>query len=336
MSEQVKTKIETVLSVRELTTYLKVKGNCYPVVNKVSFDLKRGKTLAILGESGCGKSMTAFSLTKILPQPPALDPMGEVWFEGVNLLKLTDRELRKIRGKKIGMIFQNPMTALNPVFSIGDQLMEVVNLHLNLYGDKAFNKIIAMLDEVGIDQPKKRFFEYPHQLSGGMQQRVMIAMALICEPDVLIADEPTTALDVTVQKQVLNLMKELQSKKGMAILLITHDMGVVAEVADEIVVMYASYAVEKGSMQSVFKNMAHPYTRGLFESMPKKRTARGALETIEGIVPSLDQLPQGCPFAPRCKQVMPQCLQKTLNSFQLKGEEGHEVRCFLHQGDKHE
>ncbi|SCA58556.1 Dipeptide transport ATP-binding protein DppD [Chlamydiales bacterium SCGC AB-751-O23] len=322
---------EVVLSVRNLKTCLKLKGSLYPVVNGISFDLKKGKTLAILGESGCGKSMTAFSLIKVLPKPPAQEPTGKVLFEGKNLLSLTDKELRKIRGKKIGMIFQNPMTALNPVFTIGDQIMEVVNLHLNLYNQEAFNKIIEMLKEVGIPEPEKRFFEYPHQLSGGMQQRVMIAMALICEPDILIADEPTTALDVTVQKQVLYLMKELQRKKGTAILLITHDMGVVAEVADDIVVMYASYAMEKGSIQSVFKHMAHPYTQGLFNSLPKKNTARGALSAIEGIVPDLDQISTGCPFFPRCKKALEKCKTTPLKTFNAYGEKEHQVQCFLHE-----
>lgn len=321
---------QIVLSVRNLTTYLKIKNKAFKVVDDVSFDLKRGQTLAILGESGCGKSMTAFSLINLLPYPPALPPQGEAIYKGKNLLALSEKELRGIRGKDISMIFQNPMTALNPVFTIGDQLLEVVNLHLGLYADEAFEKIIATLEEVGIRDAAQRFFEYPHQLSGGMQQRVMIAMALLCEPDILIADEPTTALDVTIQAQVLELMQELQRKKGMAILMITHDMGVVHKMADEIVVMYAARAVEKAKAKDLFRNMGHPYTKGLFLSLPQVNKQRGKLNTIDGVVPNLANLPDGCPFYDRCPHAKAICKQ-TLQESQVGLESSHKVLCVLHQ-----
>jgi peptide/nickel transport system ATP-binding protein len=256
------------LQVKQLTTKLKVGDQTKTVVDDLSFTLEKGKTLAIVGESGSGKSMTALSIMRILPDPPALPPTGEVTFNGQNLLDLSIPAMRKIRGAKIAMIFQDPMSCLNPVYTVGDQLLEVVRLHLELEGKAAHERVVEALANVGIPLPAERFYEYPHQLSGGMRQRVMIAMALLCEPDVLIADEPTTALDVTVQAGVLDLMRDLQAKTGMAILLITHDMGVVAELAHDVVVMKEARAVERGPIDQIFDAPAHPYTQALFAARP--------------------------------------------------------------------
>jgi len=319
-----------ILEVRGLTTKLKLGKTDYTVVDRLSFDLCLDKTLALVGESGCGKSMTALSLMKILPEPPALPPEGEVIYQGRNLLKLNDREMRKIRGKSIAMIFQDPMSALNPVYTIGEQLMEVARLHLNLDEDDAKKRCLQALEEVGIPSPSTRFEDYPHQFSGGMKQRAMIAMALLCEPDILIADEPTTALDVTIQKQVLDLMQRLQREKGMAILLITHDMGVVAEMADDVVVMYATKEVESGPVEEVFNRLAHPYTQGLFQSLPTLETPKSKLHVIKGAVPSIRHIPPGCPFHPRCPHVMEVCTSKEVKEFQLQHAD-HTTRCWLYE-----
>jgi peptide/nickel transport system ATP-binding protein len=319
---------DCVLKVRNLTTRLELKGRAVTVVDGVSFDLRKGKTLAIVGESGCGKSMTALSLLRILPEPPALPPEGEVVYRGQNLLKLSEAEMRKVRGDRIAMIFQDPMTALNPVYPIGDQLVEVAELHLGIYGVEAQERAISALEDVNIADAHLRMRDYPHQLSGGMKQRVMIAMALMCEPDVLIADEPTTALDVTIQAQVLSLMRELQARKGMAILLITHDMGVVAEMADEVIVMYATRIVEKGDVHEIFDRMAHPYTQGLFRSLPSAE--KGQLDTIQGMVPPIDALPDGCPFHPRCKQAMAKCQTGRVPNFWIK-DPVHRTHCWLYE-----
>ena len=276
--------------------------------------------------------MTALSLLRILPHPPALHPEGKVLYRGRDLLKISEREMRQIRGIRMAMIFQDPMSALNPVYTVGFQLQEVVQQHLGLYGDAAIERIIGALEEVGISSPEKRFYDYPHQLSGGMKQRVMIAMALMCEPDILIADEPTTALDVTVQAQVLNLMKELQQRKGMAILLITHDMGVVAEMADDVVVMYATQAVERGSVYDIFDRRSHPYTVGLFHSLPNMQGA-GELQPIKGNVPPITSLPEGCRFHPRCSKVMERCKQYASPSFVFE-ESQHEVCCWLYKSEE--
>lgn len=319
---------EIVLKVRSLTTKLQIKGNIYTVVDRLSFDLVKGKTLAIVGESGCGKSMTALSILRILPTPPFLNPEGEVIFENENLLTLSSSRMRKVRGGKIAMIFQDPQSALNPVYRIGDQLVESALIHLKISQAEAEKKAIETLNEVGIDRAEERFFAYPHELSGGMKQRVMIAMALMGEPDILIADEPTTALDVTIQDQVLQLMKHLQAKRGMALLLITHDMGVVSKMADECLVMYATEGVERGSVQQVTTEMAHPYTQGLFASRPTPTTPRGALKAITGNVPPITNLPSGCRFHPRCPYVMPKCLIGEVPNF-IVGPD-HFAKCWLH------
>ncbi|GAB4235603.1 MAG: ABC transporter ATP-binding protein [Chlamydiales bacterium] len=319
---------DAILTVQNLTTRLQLGKRILTAVDSLSFDLKKGKTLALVGESGCGKSMTALSLMRILPTPPALHPEGEVLYRGQNLLNFTEKEMRKIRGAKIAMIFQDPMSALNPVYTIGSQLMEVVVRHLGLRGKEAFLKIIQALDDVGIPSPKERVNAYPHQLSGGMKQRVMIAMALLCEPDVLIADEPTTALDVTIQKQIIDLMKSLQEQKGMAILLITHDMGVVNEMADEVIVMYATKAVEWGSVKDVQGKTGHPYTEGLFKALPSRHQHGERLHVIKGHVPSLAQLPEGCRFNPRCPYVMDVCLKGEVPAFPVV-EGKHQAKCWL-------
>lgn len=323
---------EPILIVRNLSTKLQIGQKAYFVIENMNFELYSGKTLAVVGETGCGKSLTALSIMRILPKPPALPSTGEVLYKGRNLLAVSEKEMRTIRGAKIAIIFQDPNSALNPVYTIGDQMLEVVQLHLNLYGDEAIERIVKVLSEAGISSPYERLNDYPHQLSGGMKQRVMIAMALICEPDILIADEPTTALDVTIQAQVLELIKELQRKKGMAVLLITHDMGVVAEVADEVIVMYASQGVEKGTVHQIFDHMAHPYTQGLFRSRAVLQPTHARLQSIKGSVPSLTHYPQGCRFHPRCPYMMNKCKNGPVPNFDI--EEGHTALCWLYDGSE--
>ncbi len=323
--------VESILTVKDLTTSLRLSGATSPItiVDRMSFNLQKGKTLALVGESGCGKSMTALSLMRILPRPEALPSTGEVIYRGQNLLKLSEKEMRKIAGGKIAMIFQDPTTALNPVFTIGNQLMEVANLHLNLFGNAALERVMMALKEVGIPDPKARVNAYPHQLSGGMKQRAMIAMALMCEPDVLIADEPTTALDVTIQAEVLALIASLQRKNHMATLLITHDMGVVAEMADEVIVMYAGQAVESGSVQKIFDEKAHPYTQELFASRSSIHVPKARLHTIKGEVPSPSHLPRGCRFHPRCPFAFEKCFAGDVPNFIVNEDVDHLSRCWL-------
>lgn len=322
-----------ILTVRNLTTRLKIGQEVWTVVDHLDFSLYKEKTLALVGESGCGKSMTALSLLRILPHPPALPPSGEVLYQGRNLLTISEKEMRSIRGAKIAMIFQDPMSALNPVYTIGNQLMEVAELHLGLYGEEAWSCAVAALKDVGIPMAEERMTSYPHQLSGGMRQRIMIAMALMCEPDILIADEPTTALDVTIQAQVLALMRSLQRKKGMAILLITHDMGVVAEMADEVMVMYVAQGIEKGLKKDIFTNPSHPYTLGLFQSRPSLKNQRGKLHPIFGQVPSFRHIPSGCRFHPRCPFAMPKCLHGNVPEFFIE-QPNHQAKCWLYDGSE--
>jgi peptide/nickel transport system ATP-binding protein len=323
-----------ILTVNHLVTKIQIGQRAYNVVDDLSFQLFPGKTLALVGESGCGKSMTALSLLRILPTPPTLPSEGEVIYQGRNLLTVSEKEMRKIRGARIAMIFQDPSSALNPVYTIGEQLLEVAEQHLGLYGDEGRTRVIRALDEVGIPNPSKRMDNYPHQLSGGMKQRAMIAMALLCEPDILIADEPTTALDVTIQAQILQLIKALQERKGMALLLITHDIGIVAEMADEVIVMYASQAMEKGDVYQIFDDMSHPYTLGLFQSRPTAASTRGTLKAIKGSVPPLTNYPTGCRFHPRCPFVMPKCIQGPVPDFILDEEPLHYSKCWLYDGTK--
>lgn len=323
---------EKILEVHHLKTQLSIDKKRYTVVDDLSFSLFSGKTLALVGESGCGKSMTALSLMRILPTPPVFPSEGEVLYRGKNLLTLSEKEMRSIRGAQMAMIFQDPTSALNPVYTIGNQLVEIAELHMNLYGDEAMALAEKALADVGISAPKERLNDYPHQLSGGMRQRVMIAMALMCEPDVLIADEPTTALDVTIQAQVLDLMRALQKKRGMALLLITHDMGVVAEMADDVIVMYAGQAIESGTVHQIFDEMSHPYTQGLFLSRPTPETKPGAkLPVIRGTVPPLYRFPQGCRFHPRCKYCMDKCREGPVPQFPIQSME-HKSACWLWDG----
>ncbi|WP_421247037.1 ABC transporter ATP-binding protein [Aeromonas jandaei] len=297
------------LNVRDLEVTFTVDGDELKVLDSVSFSVAPGQTLGLVGESGCGKSVTALAIMGLLPRPHGRVVAGTIDFEGEDLLALPPEQMHKVRGNRISMIFQEPMTALNPVQTVGEQLMEVFRLHRTEY-DKAQRKAaaIAMLQKVGIPEPAQRFAVYPHNLSGGMRQRVMIAMALSCEPDLLICDEPTTALDVTIQAQILELMKELQAQTGMAIIFITHDLGVVAELCDEVVVMYAGRAVEQADVFELFDHPRHPYTHGLMSSIPRlEDEPKSLLKTIKGQVPALHEMPAGCRFANRCPHASERC-----------------------------
>jgi oligopeptide/dipeptide ABC transporter ATP-binding protein len=304
---------ELCLCVRDLSIAFRSGGRETLAVDRVSFDIVKGECLALVGESGSGKSATALSIMKLLPYPAAYHPSGSIEFHGRDLLQLPEREMRQVRGDDITIVFQEPMTSLNPLLTVGQQIAEAVALHQGLPPREAMSKAVEMLRRVAIPEAERRAHAYPHQLSGGMRQRVMIAMALSCNPKVLIADEPTTALDVTIQAQILELMRELQETLGTAIILITHDMGVVAENADRVVVMYAGRKVEEASAKTLFEAPGHPYTRGLLGSIPALDTAaheaagRARLNEIKGMVPSLHNLPRGCSFAPRCEFATDQC-----------------------------
>jgi oligopeptide/dipeptide ABC transporter ATP-binding protein len=290
----------TLLSVRNLRTEFKTEDGVVRAVDDVSWSVGRGETVALVGESGCGKSVTALSIMRLIAQPPGRIAAGKILFEDDDLLTLSEPEMRKVRGNRIAMIFQEPMSSLNPVYTVGDQIIEAVELHQNLKGVQARNRAIEMLKLVGIPAPEQRVDEYPHQLSGGMRQRVMIAMALSCNPGLLIADEPTTALDVTIQAQILDLLRRLQADHGMSILMITHDLGVVAEIAHKVCVMYASKIVEMAGVHELFANPLHPYTQGLFRSIPRLSHAKERLDVIPGNVPNPLDFPTGCKFHPRC------------------------------------
>ena len=297
---------EPLLAVRDLVVHFQTEGGVVEAVDGVSFDVRPGETVALVGESGCGKSVTALSLLGLLPSPPARVVRGSIRLSGESLLDATPGRLRQIRGDDVAMIFQEPMTSLNPVFTVGDQVGEVLTLHRGLSAEAARAQVVRLFGLVGIAAPEQRVDEYPHQLSGGMRQRVMIAMALACGPRLLIADEPTTALDVTVQAQVLELLVKLQATLGMAVLLITHDLGVVAETASRVVVMYAGRVVEQGTTGEIFARPRHPYTAGLFRSLPRLDTEE-PLRPIEGSVPDPSHFPSGCRFHPRCPYAMPVC-----------------------------
>jgi peptide/nickel transport system ATP-binding protein len=305
---------DVVLSVRDLRTQFFTRDGVVRAVDGVSFDLARGETLCIVGESGCGKSVTALSILGLIPQGAGRIVGGSIKFEGTELTTLDQREMRRIRGNRISMIFQEPMTSLNPVLTVGDQIAETLQIHQKLDRRAAWRRAIEMLALVRIAEPHRRAGEYPHQLSGGMRQRVMIAIALACNPKVLIADEPTTALDVTIQAQILNLLLELKETLGTAIVLITHDLGVVAETAQRVIVMYAGRMAEEAPVDELLRNPKHPYTRGLIGSLPRRRAAgaargriRGRLQEIAGIVPSLREPIPGCAFAPRCSFATDRC-----------------------------
>ncbi|WP_319560593.1 ABC transporter ATP-binding protein [Marispirochaeta sp.] len=295
---------DTMIDVKGLSVNFFTQRGIVKAVRNISFSIPNGKTLALVGESGCGKSVTAHSINQLLPVPPGKIVSGEIWFQGEDLLKKSEREMQKIRGVKISMIFQEPMTSLNPVFSVGKQIADVFLTHNALSKKEAWDRAVELLNLVKIPSPRKRAESYPHQLSGGMRQRAMIAMALASpEPGLMIADEPTTALDVTIQAQILDLMVSLQQRIGMSLLLITHDMGVVAETADHVVVMYAGRKVEEGDVFSLFREPSHPYTLGLMNSLPSNEKYRGAarLEAIPGTVPDLLSIGEGCPFMNRCR-----------------------------------
>jgi oligopeptide/dipeptide ABC transporter ATP-binding protein len=301
---------EPILSVRDLKTYFDTDRGLFKAVDGISFDVGAGKTVGLVGESGCGKSVTSLSVMGLIPMPPGRIGGGEIRFEGRDILKLSKDERRKLRGGKMSMIFQEPMTSLNPVHTIGRQIMECVMAHTPMPIEAARKRAIEMLDLVRIPSAASRVDDYPHQLSGGMRQRAMIAMALSCDPKLLIADEPTTALDVTIQAQILELLRDLRSRLGMAILIISHDLGVIAEIADEVVVMYAGKIVESGPVGALFADPQHPYTIGLLGSIPRLDVERAKLSTIEGTVPSPANQPAGCRFSPRCPFADARCREQ--------------------------
>jgi peptide/nickel transport system ATP-binding protein len=301
---------KNLLEVRGLRTYFASERGEVRAVDGVDFTLERGRTLGIVGESGCGKSVTALSIMGLVPQPPGRIAGGEVLFEGKDLLKLPAQRLRDLRGDQLSMIFQEPMTSLNPAFPVGEQVAEALLRHRNISNDEAKNNAIEMLRRVRIPSPERRARDYPHQLSGGMRQRVMIAMALACNPKLLIADEPTTALDVTIQAQILELMRALRAELGTAIILITHDLGVIAELADEVIVMYAGKVIERCAAGRVFSEPQHPYTVGLLGSIPRLHLQQERLSAIEGFVPDAASPPAGCRFHPRCPFVVEKCLRE--------------------------
>jgi oligopeptide transport system ATP-binding protein len=319
---------EALLSVRNLKTYFYTDEGVVRAVDGLSYDLHKGETLGIVGESGSGKSVHALSVMRLIPTPPGKIVAGQILFEGRDLLKLSDEEMRKIRGNRIAMVFQEPMTSLNPVLTIGEQIAEAVMLHQKLGKKAAWDRAAEMLDRVKIPLAKERVRDYPHQFSGGMRQRVMIAMALSCNPSVLLADEPTTALDVTIQAQIIELMRELQREFNTSIIMITHNLGVVAEMCDNVVVMYAGRPIEYTNIKRIFQEPKHPYTWGLLHSIPKLYERHERLIPIEGQPPSLIDLPPGCAFAPRCPFVMEICVQADPPDYPVGP--GHTAKCYLY------
>ncbi len=317
---------ELLLQLDNLKTYFYTEDGVVKAVDGVSFEIYKGETLGVVGESGCGKSVTSLSIMRLIPNPPGKIENGHIWFEGEDLVIKSEAAMRKIRGNDISMIFQEPMTSLNPVYTVGDQISEAIILHQGLSKKEALEHAIEMLKKVGIPSPEKRVHDFPHQMSGGMRQRVMIAMALSCNPKLLIADEPTTALDVTIQAQILELMKGLKDEFETAIMLITHDLGVVAEVCDRVAVMYAGKVVEYSDAKTVFGNPQHPYTWGLLKSIPKLDSEVERLLVIEGVVPNPLYLPEGCKFHPRCRFATDKCRESEPEIEDLR--EGHSVRCW--------
>lgn len=323
---------ESLLEVKGLKTYFDTDEGTVKAVDGVSFHIDKGETLAVVGESGSGKSVTSLSIMRLIPMPPGRIAGGEILFKGQDLVKKSEREMRKIRGNDISMIFQEPMTSLNPVYTVGDQIAEAIVLHQGKTQKQAMKMAAEMLELVGIPEPAKRVKNYPHQMSGGMRQRVMIAMALSCGPQLLIADEPTTALDVTIQAQILDLMRKLQNEIGMSILFITHDLGVVAELADRVVVMYSGRAVEEGDVRNIYGQPLMPYTMGLLNSIPRVDKAaehQERLEAIPGNVPNPLYLPEGCSFHPRCRFMIDECKAAVPPLVDAGG--GHMVRCIRHE-----
>ncbi len=317
---------DTILKVKDLQVDFLIGKESLTAVHDISFSVKRGHTLAIVGESGCGKSVTATALMRLLPKETSRISNGSVELNGRDLMKISEKEMREIRGNRMSMIFQDPMTALNPVHTIGKQMIEVYRTHSKISKKEAFEKGTEMLEMVGIPLPRQRMLEYPHQLSGGMRQRVMIAMALASNPELLIADEPTTALDVTIQAQILDLMRKLKEELNTAVILITHDMGVVTEMADEVMVMYAGEIVEYGTLQQIFDQPSHPYTRGLLKAIPRlDMDDSEELFVIDGVVPSLNEYGSTCRFANRCPYACKECSEHTIELQEIAP--GHTVRC---------
>jgi peptide/nickel transport system ATP-binding protein len=318
----------TVLKVEGLSTEFHTSDGVLPAVDGISFEVKKGRVLGLVGESGCGKTMTALSVIRLIPQPPGRIVSGRAVFNGTDLLSLSEKEMRSYRGKHLSMIFQEPMTSLNPVFTVGNQIGEMLRLHLKMSKKQALERCVELLNLVGIPSPHQRAKEYPHQLSGGMRQRVMIAMAISCDPELVFADEPTTALDVTIQAQILSLLESLRTRLGMTMVLISHDLGVIAEMADEVAIMYAGRIVEHATTQELFRNPLHPYTQGLLASLPRfaeKSDRRMRLQAIPGTVPKLSDLPAGCKFEPRCTHAFDRCgVEPALDEM----APGHWVSCW--------
>ena len=335
---------DELLTVKGLEVEFKTRRGTALVLNGVEFDLRAGETLGVVGESGCGKSMTALSLLRLIPAPPGRIRAGQILYGGEDLVQVSEKRMREIRGNRISMIFQEPLTALNPVFTVGAQIGEALQLHEDMSRSAARAKAIELLDQVGIPAPGRRVNEYPHQMSGGMRQRVMIAMALACRPEILVADEPTTALDVTVQAQIFDLLRQLQKERGTAILMITHDMGAIAEMADRVMVMYAGRVVERGTTEQILRNPAHPYTQGLIACLPKLGSSaangREELTAIPGVVPSIWELGRGCAFRDRCPYAMPVCAERVPPMLKPDEDgaasgasEPHTAACWLYASD---
>lgn len=315
------------LNVQGLETQFRTREGIVHAVNGVSFHLKEGETLGIVGESGCGKSVTVMSMMRLIPTPPGKIVAGEAWYQGKDLLKMSDEEIRHIRGAQISIVFQDPMTSFNPVLTIGQQVSEPLEIHMGMSKKQALDRAVEMLSLVNIPKAKDRLNDYPHQFSGGMRQRVMIAMALICTPQVLIADEPTTALDVTIQAQIVELVKQLRDQLGMAIIWITHDLGIIAGLADRVGVMYAGYIIEEAAVKELYAHPTHPYTLGLINSLPRlDETVHRRLDSIDGLPPILMEKPTSCPFAPRCKYAFDRCL--TENPLLKPVGPDHNVACW--------
>lgn len=315
---------DTILSVENLVVKFFLRKSTVEAVNGVSFEIQKGERVGLVGETGAGKTTTALSILKLVPNPPGRITDGNIYLNGENLMEKSEKDMRKIRGNDVAIIFQDPMTALNPVLTVGDQIMEVIRLHNDLGKFEAMDKAKEMLEMVGI--PGERYLDYPHQFSGGMKQRVVIAIALACNPKLLIADEPTSALDVTIQAQVLELINNLRDKMGMSLLLITHDLGVVAETCDKVMIMYAGSIVESGTVDKVYRNIMHPYTSGLFNAIPKLHEESDRLEPIKGMMPDPSDLPEGCAFYERCPNAVDEC--KTKKPELKMVEEDHAVACF--------
>ena len=321
---------QPLLSVKKLRTVFRMREGVFPAVDGISFDVDRSEILGLVGESGCGKSVTALSILRILPDPPGRVAGGEIIFEGRDLLKLSESQMREVRGGRIGMVFQEPMTSLNPVYTVGDQVAEALVVHKKMSHEQALRRTAELFDLVGLPDPQRLLSSFPHQLSGGMRQRVMIAMAISCDPSLIIADEPTTALDVTIQAQILELLNDIRKKLGTAVILITHDLGIVAQMADRVAVMYAGRIVETAKTDDIFYDTMHPYTEGLLASLPKPGERPERLRAIPGMVPKLSELPKGCKFFPRCTVSKPEYEETEPELVEVKP--GHFVRCFRAQG----